>query len=737
MGLEMESDSDKNSTGLSPNTVLPSPRQCLNLEKRNARAKPTRRDGILRVKEGFTEISFRRYRSASCKSTQSRPFGLEDSIELKRGSIYQCSKKVRKMKKMGAIEERKKIELSCSSDTSFSFRVVDSLCSSDEEEESTQKRNSVMSISSKSNASSVYKPCLEPCPSDAFIEFCLNSDGREKHSAETRRRDTFKDLNFRCDEVAGPVNDGNTLERDKVLTFQKSHSAKVEMHCSPSQSESNHSSRASSKTRFSPIRKIFDPFMKSKSLRSPLGYMVQPDEVVKTGMEKMRREGTLRKSLLHDFSHTVQNSEFDSQFVKKDQHHSVVANSPVHLHGLLKLESKQGVPFLEFSLNCPEDVIVARAWKEDNAFNWVYTFHSIDGRKKSNASGWGSSDINKECSMVGQMQVSCYLCSELKNGGAFDDSMVTEFVLYDIAHAKQSVISKECQKCSSEATSPKVSKPGLIEGNHELVNDSDLGRSKDQPKYASNKSNPCPWASGDLSPSLEIAAVVIQVPFEKRESLKYRRGHKTSDKMHSNLLNFSAFEHTRKDYVESKISENVNVIIPSGNHGLPGAESRGPSPLLDRWRLGGGCDCGGWDMACPLTVFSNPKIQYAEDKLLLDNQQPLELFVQGAKENTPALSMIVLEEGWYAVDFHAQLSTLQAFSICVAILHGTETPFAAGQEKSMPLPHCNSLKMLIEEEVKFLIDAVTEDEKNKVTKRMEEMPPSYVINPPFSPMSRV
>lgn len=109
---------------------------------------------------------------------------------------------------------------------------------------------------------------------------------------------------------------------------------------------------------------------------------------------------------------------------------------------------------------------------------------------------------------------------------------------------------------------------------------------------------------------------------------------------------------------------------------------------------------------------------------------------QGAKDNTPALSMVVLEEGWYAVDFHAQLSTLQAFSICVAILHGTETSVAR-QEKRMQLPHCNSLKMIIEEEVKFLIEAVTEEEKKKVTRRMEESPPPYVINPPFSPMSRV
>ncbi|KAK2647295.1 hypothetical protein Ddye_014784 [Dipteronia dyeriana] len=141
---------------------------------------------------------------------------------------------------------------------------------------------------------------------------------------------------------------------------------------------------------------------------------------------------------------------------------------------------------------------------------------------------------------------------------------------------------------------------------------------------------------------------------------------------------------------------------------------------------------------CPLTVFGNPSIRYISDQPLLDSQQPLELFVQGAKEKTPALTMIVLGEGRYPVDFHAQLSTLQAFSICVAILHGTEAAVAAGQDISMQLPHSNSLKVLIEEEVKFLIEAVTEEEKNKVTKRREEITPTYMINhPPFSPIARV
>uniref|UniRef100_A0A2P2ILI9 Uncharacterized protein n=1 Tax=Rhizophora mucronata TaxID=61149 RepID=A0A2P2ILI9_RHIMU len=99
--------------------------------------------------------------------------------------------------------------------------------------------------------------------------------------------------------------------------------------------------------------------------------------------------------------------------------------------------------------------------------------------------------------------------------------------------------------------------------------------------------------------------------------------------------------------------------------------------------------------------------------------------------------MTVVEEGQYAVDFHAQLTTLQAFSICVAMLHGTEALGAFREEKSKQLPHCNSLKVLIEEEVKFLIEAIAEEEKKKNSKTGEDIQQLYVINPPFSPIARV
>ncbi|KAF3336877.1 hypothetical protein FCM35_KLT19463 [Carex littledalei] len=47
----------------------------------------------------------------------------------------------------------------------------------------------------------------------------------------------------------------------------------------------------------------------------------------------------------------------------------------------------------------------------------------------------------------------------------------------------------------------------------------------------------------------------------------------------------------------------LTAILPSGIHG---ASARGePSPLIERWRSGGECDCGGWDEGCRLTILNS------------------------------------------------------------------------------------------------------------------------------------
>lgn len=99
--------------------------------------------------------------------------------------------------------------------------------------------------------------------------------------------------------------------------------------------------------------------------------------------------------------------------------------------------------------------------------------------------------------------------------------------------------------------------------------------------------------------------------------------------------------------------------------------------------------------------------------------------------------MKVVEEGRYAVDFHAQLSTVQAFAICVAILHGTGAFHGTGREKKQEVSQCSPMKMHKDEDkVEFLIDSVTREEKT-VLKSPKARVRSYVMNPPFSPVARV
>jgi len=61
----------------------------------------------------------------------------------------------------------------------------------------------------------------------------------------------------------------------------------------------------------------------------------------------------------------------------------------------------------------------------------------------------------------------------------------------------------------------------------------------------------------------------------------------------------------------------MSIVIPAGIHGGPKSRDGGPSSLIDRWKSGGCCDCGGWDEGCPLTVFqrrqSDGEVLFQED----------------------------------------------------------------------------------------------------------------------------
>ncbi|CAA6655067.1 unnamed protein product [Spirodela intermedia] len=171
-------------------------------------------------------------------------------------------------------------------------------------------------------------------------------------------------------------------------------------------------------------------------------------------------------------------------------------------------------------------------------------------------------------------------------------------------------------------------------------------------------------------PGTELAAISVRVPQEKAETSATDFVQNTNGKHPSPSVCVSE----SKRYVEVT-SPNIAVVLPSQVHGLSSKENGGkPSPLLDRWRSGGLCDCGGWDVGCALTVLINHRqdtnCTSTQTYSTADGTHRVELFFQGeSSEGRPAFSLVVFKEGLYTVDFHASIGPLQAFATCISLLH--------------------------------------------------------------------
>ncbi|KAG5583782.1 hypothetical protein H5410_044216 [Solanum commersonii] len=103
----------------------------------------------------------------------------------------------------------------------------------------------------------------------------------------------------------------------------------------------------------------------------------------------------------------------------------------------------------------------------------------------------------------------------------------------------------------------------------------------------------------------------------------------------------------------------VVVILPGGTHNMPNDGT--PSSLLERWRSGGLCDCGGWDVGCKLKILEQDKNCRSQDFLSL-------LIQGGDRRSKPIFSMAPLKNGLYSVEFDSSVPLLEAFSICVSAL---------------------------------------------------------------------
>ncbi|KAF8116058.1 hypothetical protein N665_0023s0036 [Sinapis alba] len=114
---------------------------------------------------------------------------------------------------------------------------------------------------------------------------------------------------------------------------------------------------------------------------------------------------------------------------------------------------------------------------------------------------------------------------------------------------------------------------------------------------------------------------------------------------------------------------NATVVLPNGIHSLP--HKGGPSSLIQRWKSGGSCDCGGWDMGCNLRILTNQSNKPRD--ISASTSDAFKLFCQGGLQDNnkqPFLSFTLYREGVYAVEYNTSLSLLQAFSICIAVNEG-------------------------------------------------------------------
>ncbi|CAI8616614.1 unnamed protein product [Vicia faba] len=196
----------------------------------------------------------------------------------------------------------------------------------------------------------------------------------------------------------------------------------------------------------------------------------------------------------------------------------------------------------------------------------------------------------------------------------------------------------------------------------------------------------------DYQPKDELAAIAVKIP---------------------KAISFINNQHHSSCHSDSHDIVHATVVLPGGVHSFP--SKGGPSSLLERWKSGGSCDCGGWDLACKLKILATenqasrkplPSKPYFAD-------YQFDLFVQGNKHDPcPAFSLTPLENGMSSVAFDSSLSLLQAFAICIALVDSKMPCELSGTRKS-------------------------QTEELKAFGKLEDIPTSYVSNPPVSPVGRV
>ncbi|KAK8966578.1 hypothetical protein KSP40_PGU017890 [Platanthera guangdongensis] len=555
--------------------------------------------------------------------SRSTAMDLKDSDSLKRGSMYRSSKEVGRIHN---VRDSRNVEPDHSSDAFLSFEVIDSSPWDASKEvtffpQPTKVPKSAVDsrLSRRENHELLDLSFRDLSQERSEISIsCLPTEERGSLiGTEALEKMQVKEIKFSTHQLLSAGVDTNIVRgKNSPCTFSDPFSAKVGSSNTSCHAESGFL-KTSSKTRFSSFKKMLDPIMKSKSLPKPI--ILEPETNRSTPSDALRsnRLKFFPKSLMNDFSRETRNIESVQESTGSDQVFQT-ATSLACLHAVLKWAPSHDPPLYEFFVKDPEDVLCAKIWKTENSFNWAYTFHRC--KKRSKGCSLGKKDRDDLLpSLIAQMQVSCYLCSDVSGAGLFDNSAVTEFTLYDIDLARRNHAVERYHlplSCNQTAIFTAADCPSEVNSLTEKEDYRSPVR-HDSSDFDSEPSTSYPWAPSELKPNLEIAAIVIQIPFIKKGNLKILgAGDKYS----------SGHQKTRTTSGDHSSFSEVKVVTPMGRHGVPNSEEFGPSSLLDRWRFGGGCECGGWDMGCPILVFDTVNSDSAAS--VIGTRQPIVLLAK-------------------------------------------------------------------------------------------------------------
>ncbi|XP_074271390.1 uncharacterized protein LOC141595325 [Silene latifolia] len=179
------------------------------------------------------------------------------------------------------------------------------------------------------------------------------------------------------------------------------------------------------------------------------------------------------------------------------------------------------------------------------------------------------------------------------------------------------------------------------------------------------------WKNQKAKPCRYGYNVVGQMKVSK-ESVLYSVDVSKSDAVSSEIVTGREIAAIVVNNLKDEKSAQTVVILPGGDHSQP--HEGVASSLINRWRTGGLCDCGGWDEGCKLRILADlqdRKGQLCSRSGLMDIR--CDLYDQGeSKESSPLFRLVPFRDGLYSVEFDPKMSSLQAFSICVAVINNKQ-----------------------------------------------------------------